>query len=762
MGGNVGESGYRKDQVVMARVERIYRFGVFVRLPDGTEAYVRCRELSLDDTVPPEDVVTVGQEIKAVVVALAELGRCLELSVRLAEPDPWERISRTLRVRDTVTGVVKRTVSGGMLVQIVPGVDAFLPMAELAPWKVDRPEELLWVGDRVTAMITYVDWTQKHIQISIRQQMVHEARVSRIAGRFQPLVETAVPEPEPAAVGDPKAEAVDLEPLGKVLVVDDHPTVRGELVVWLQHQGCKAEGVDELDKALRRVQEESFKLAVVDLDLGGQDGLELVRRLPEISPLTQVIVMSIPEWIAERSAELEALRVIEAFAKPLNLREILDVLGRLIRNEPVAPFRAGTQAQAGQSDDSFRRLARSMRSSESLTARLQSAVSDLVRYTRAQLGVLFHLDQDSQQISVVTQAGELALNAAAVYDLWASPVRDVILFETEVFESDVSARSRRFDKLRVVVNFLSCLGVPVPAAGRVEHALFLFHGDSQAFSGYRLRDARATAVLLGIALESRALESRIEEISPFLLTGQLAAGFGHDVYNKMSALELQVINLCAGNGGREAEGAPAPEELSLLLETTRDLKQTVEAFRELLRAEAQAKVDVNQVVRRAVSMLRTIARREQVRIKTDLAQDLPQVAGSAMRLQQAVLNVMLNAIQQIGRKRQQWADTPAELLVTTSVHEEPRPGPGFERGAATGTERPVFVRFVDTGPGIHRRMQENIFALGFSTRPGGTGLGLFIVRSLIESMMGRVVVEESTIPMGTAFRIDLPISGQQG
>jgi len=254
---------------------------------------------------------------------------------------------------------------------------------------------------------------------------------------------------------------------------------------------------------------------------------------------------------------------------------------------------------------------------------------------------------------------------------------------------------------------------------------------------------------LAVALESQVLEERIQAISPFLVSGQLAAGFGHDVFNKMSGLELQVRNLRANLGTLAGTGHPsalsfdpAVQDAEQVLETTLDLKRTVEAFQELVRAESQVCLDVNLVVTRSVSLLQSTARRAKVHIKTALSPDLPPMVGNPIRLQQAFLNVILNAIQQTELKRKRWPKGEDRLLVTT--------------GLEFGSDLPLQVRFTDTGPGIHCQLWDRVFALGFSTREGGSGLGLFIARSLVESMGGQITVEQSIIPSSTAFLIELP------
>lgn len=174
------DSAYQIDQVVVARVEQVFHFGVFVCLPDGTRAYVRKRELTQARNLDPRQVVSEGQEIRAVVIALAEPGQELELSVCRAEPDPWDTFVQTFKVQDTVTATVKNLSAEGVFVQLIPGVDGFIPLAELAPWPVEQPDDLLWVGDQVKAMITHLDRRTSRLRLSIRGQMKQQAKVGKV------------------------------------------------------------------------------------------------------------------------------------------------------------------------------------------------------------------------------------------------------------------------------------------------------------------------------------------------------------------------------------------------------------------------------------------------------------------------------------------------------------------------------------------------------------------------------------------------------
>jgi len=395
-------------------------------------------------------------------------------------------------------------------------------------------------------------------------------------------------------------------------------------------------------------------------------------------------------------------------------------------------------------------LAAAMRSGQSLPRRFQQGLKQLVEATRAEEGIVFHLDPISQTVSIVAQAGMIALNHDAVHSLVDSPVKDVTQRREEVWENCVSKKhTARFRKLRDLLSFESCIGVPIEVGGQVEYALFLFHRRSGVFPRDRLRDAWAMATLFAVALEQQALDERIQAMSRIFLSGQLAAGFGHEVSNKLSGLELQFRNARSDFERlwqehpelRESfDSIEVRQALDKAVERALGLRQTVKDFQKLMKAkEEEQDVDVNQAVRQAEALVQPLARRAKVEIRLTLEHNLPPVIGSNIGLQQVFLNLMLNAVQHTEHK----PDDRRALEIATI----------YEAGDG---DFPVKVRLSDTGPGIHRQLWEQIFALGFTSRPGGSGLGLYIARSLVESMGGHVFVKESLIPLGTTFLVELP------
>ncbi|MGA9349742.1 MAG: S1 RNA-binding domain-containing protein [Anaerolineae bacterium] len=748
-----------KGEQVTVTVDRILPFGVFVRLKDGREGYIRRRELSLAGDVNPQEVVSLGQQIEAVILELEEPSRSIELSHRATLPDPWQEFTGKFRPGDVVKARIKGLVPAGAYAQILPGVDGFIPKEELARWIIEKPEEVVWVGDNVEAVIACLDLRRKEVSLSIRWRMERLRQADSIVeymrqkagaeGQVEPSLEEIEFMSEEEGLAGEELQPGEMAQVGQILVVEDDNAVRLPLIEWFCHQACPAVGVKTAAEAIEHYWRQEYGLVLVDLDLPEVDGLSLIQRLRSDGRSTSVAVISSPEWIEECLSEIQALEVAEVFPKPLDLEDIQKLLLRLARGEkprlqlePVTSV-ATAELQASQE------LAAVMRSGQPLAKRFQQGLEQLVEATGAEEGIVFHLDPGSQTVSIVAQEGVIPLNQDAVYSLVDSPVKDVIREGEAVWENRVSQeRTARFRKLLDLLPFESCIGVPIEASGQVEYALFLFHWEPDAFSRYRLRDARAMASLFAVALESQALDERIQAMSRIFLSGQLAAGFGHEVNNILSGLELQFRNVCSDFEHLGREHPPVSDSfdfrevqraLDKAVETALDLKRAVEDFRRLMETKEERVVDVNLVVRQAEALVRPLARRAKVEIRPVLDQSLPPVIGSDVSLQQVFLNLMLNAVQHMERK----PDDRRVLEVATVYKTE-------------DSDRPVNVHFSDTGPGIHRQLWEKIFALGFTTKPGGSGLGLYIARSLVESMGGRITVEESLVPLGTTLLVELP------
>ncbi|HXW00841.1 MAG TPA: S1 RNA-binding domain-containing protein [Anaerolineae bacterium] len=751
---------YKPGQGVVGRVEEALSYGAFVRLDDGTRAYIRRRELTWAGNVDPRELHLEGKKIEGVVIKLAEPGQCLELSHRATLVDPWHEFVAKFRPGDAVEGIVKNLLGYGAYVEIVPGIDGLIPLKELATWPVQEPDEVVWVGDTVEAIITHVDSRVKKLRLSIRARMRQLEVVVGIMEEFSLFLQTEPTFSEPGEVqtedgvsdeiigseAEPDITLLKPKNIGCILVVDDYDEIRLPLVEWLRYRGYEVDEAADTNQANQKILEKSYSLLLVDLNLPGTDGLTWLRQLKQSGINCQAAIMSTAEWLAERSTEIEEIGVIEALVKPLDRDEIEHLLNRINQGEMLPGWQTTSRPTQRQVPQSFQQVAAVVRGKVLLSDQFRVGLKQLVTTTSAEMGLIFRLDPISRAITITTQIGKLNLNIDALHSLRASPIREVIEEGEHILEYQMSGQTgERFRKLLELLAFESCIGVPIEASGEIQRAVFLLHRQPKAFNRYHLRDALAMSVLFSVIIERQVMEERFRLLNKQLLNGELASGFGHEVSNKVSSLEFQLRNLqrdCFEFERREYQPdsfAEIRQAVDHLSSTFDDLKRTVELFQQPGRTSEEHNLCLNEIVQKVVSLIRPTLHKHKIKLEINLSPDLPSIAGGGLELQQVFLNIMLNAIHQMNLK----PNKGKVLTVTTAYQDQER--------------RPIKIRFSDTGPGIHRRLWERIFDLGFTTRLGGTGQGLYIARSLVESLGGQIQVERSVIPIGATFLVELPV-----
>lgn len=688
--------------------------------------------MTLDQDVDPATFFHKGQKITAKVIALGETGKHIELSRRETLPNPWPEFARRYREDDVVHGVVRALRPDGVFVRVEAGVNGFVPCDELATWQISKPEELLWGGDEVEAVITHLDARNERLALSIKARMQQRAQATQMIERLaEKMVEHATSAPI-SPIGElPRVTENERERIGQIIVIDDDDSIRNGMVEWLQQRGYRAIAAKTIPEVLGQVRVEEKGLLFVDIHLSDGDGLELVRDLRADGGDILVCVMSNPEWLLERTDEIRAAKVSQVFEKPLNRDDIDQFLYRLARGEPVQP--AWKMPLADQDGKTGQQSLNITLGNFPPHRRLQSALEKLVEMAHAEKGIVFVKDPISETISIAAEAGTLPLRQETFYEVWESPVKDVITENEPVFEGRAK-ENKRFEKLLHLLSFESCIGAPIEVMGEVRHALFFFHRKPNAAAQVRRQYIELDSLWLAAILEEQAIHERLRKLSPLLLSGELAVALAHEVYNKVDGLELQLSNLLSP----AHPPADIRTPLSDLQNSVIDLKTLVSSFQQMMKAKETATTfDVNDVVRRALLLVRPLARKEGVKIAVRLADNLPQVKGNVIALQQVFFNIMLNAVQHMALK----TDKQRLLEISTSYEPDHR-------------KHPIMIRFADTGSGIHKQLWERIFDLGFSTR-GGSGLGLFIARSLIETLGGKIEVEESIVPLSATFLVKL-------
>jgi C4-dicarboxylate-specific signal transduction histidine kinase len=218
--------------------------------------------------------------------------------------------------------------------------------------------------------------------------------------------------------------------------------------------------------------------------------------------------------------------------------------------------------------------------------------------------------------------------------------------------------------------------------------------------------------------------------------GELTASLAHEVNQPIAAASTDA-NTClrwlAGDTPNIEEARAAATRIvkdaqraAEIISRTRLLFNKGTPQREL--------VDVNEVIREMIVLLRGETTRHSISVRTQLAADLPQVMGDRVQLQQVLMNLMINGIDAMKD-----ADGTRDLAIKSRQAENEE----------------VVVSVTDTGVGLPLQHAEQIFNAFVTTKPHGTGMGLRISRSIIESHGGRLWAADNS-PRGASFCFALP------
>ena len=155
--------------IVQGVVRNIMPYGAFVDI-GGADGLLHVRDMSHARVEKPEDVVSMGQELKLSVLKVDREEKKIALGLKQAMPDPWESASVQFPVGDIVSGRVVKLMDFGAFVELTPGVEGLVPISELTfERRVNHPKEIVNEGDVIKIRVMSIDLDRKRISLSLKQ-----------------------------------------------------------------------------------------------------------------------------------------------------------------------------------------------------------------------------------------------------------------------------------------------------------------------------------------------------------------------------------------------------------------------------------------------------------------------------------------------------------------------------------------------------------------------------------------------------------------
>jgi C4-dicarboxylate-specific signal transduction histidine kinase len=238
----------------------------------------------------------------------------------------------------------------------------------------------------------------------------------------------------------------------------------------------------------------------------------------------------------------------------------------------------------------------------------------------------------------------------------------------------------------------------------------------------------------------RQAQADLAHVSRVTTMGELTASLAHEV-NQPIAAAVTNANTCLRWLARDQPDLEEAREAAMrIMKDGTRAAEIISRIRLLFKkGTAQRElVDVNEAIGDMIVLLRSETTRHNILVRTELAADLPEVMADRVQLQQVLMNLMINGIEAMKE-----VEGTRELAIKSQRMQNEE----------------VVVSVTDSGVGLPPQQKEQIFNAFFTTKPHGTGMGLRISRSIIESHGGRLWAGDNS-PRGASFCFSLPTKAE--
>jgi len=163
------EEKYPVGTKVVGRVKTVTDFGIFIGFDEGVDGLVHVSEMSWTKKIKhPGELYKKGQEVEAVVLNIDRKNERFSLGVKQLTPDPWKDVARRYRKGEVVVGKVTNVTDFGAFVELEEGIEGLVHVSEISREKVEKPSDVLKVGDTLSAVVLHIDPHDRRIGLSIK------------------------------------------------------------------------------------------------------------------------------------------------------------------------------------------------------------------------------------------------------------------------------------------------------------------------------------------------------------------------------------------------------------------------------------------------------------------------------------------------------------------------------------------------------------------------------------------------------------------
>ncbi len=173
------EQKYPVGTKILGRIRNLTNFGAFVEIEDGIDGLIHTSDLSWTDRGSnPQEILKEGEEVEVVVLQIDATERRVSLGFKQTQPDPWDEVPEKYKIGSVVRGQIVNLTSFGAFTKLEEGIDGLIHISEIADRRIERPEEVVSVGDELDVKVINLDPKGRRIGLSLKAAIADQERAS--------------------------------------------------------------------------------------------------------------------------------------------------------------------------------------------------------------------------------------------------------------------------------------------------------------------------------------------------------------------------------------------------------------------------------------------------------------------------------------------------------------------------------------------------------------------------------------------------------
>ena len=201
------EGRYPIGTKITGRVRNLTDFGAFVEIEEGIDGLIHVSDLSwVKRDVHPREILKEGDAVEVVVLQIDPADQRVSLGLKQVEPDPWLQVPEKYKIGSVVTGEIMNLTSFGAFAKLEDAVEGLVHISELADRRIEKPEEIVSIGDRLDLKVIHLDINERRIGLSLKAALAEQERATTVQYQEE---QSESKEEEPATLGALLKEELD-------------------------------------------------------------------------------------------------------------------------------------------------------------------------------------------------------------------------------------------------------------------------------------------------------------------------------------------------------------------------------------------------------------------------------------------------------------------------------------------------------------------------------------------------------------------------